>query len=166
MRGATAGPSMRLTELLDESHILTGVNVRTRDELFRLLVDHLVELHPDLDADLVLERLIDREHQASTALTDRVALPHTMIPGLETTIVLLAVLAKPLDYDGNGRRAVRLAFLLLSPADRPTVHIRVLSRIARLCSRQDVVDQLVEAPSPARAHALLVDAEQRLEAGR
>ena len=152
---------MRLSELLSPQDFLTGVEATTKEALFDLLVDALVARHPELDARLVLRRLHAREQQASTGIGSAVALPHAMMPEIEDNILLACTLRQPLDYDDEGRGPVRVVFVLLSPADRPGMHIKILARIARLCNESGFVDALSAAPDPAGAYAVLRRFEAR-----
>ena len=71
------------------------------------------------------------------------------------------VAAEPIPYDSIDGDPVRLFFLIVGPESSAGLHVKILSRIARLVRRDTVRQQLVEAKTPDELYHLLVDAEAR-----
>jgi two-component system sensor histidine kinase KdpD len=85
------------------------------------------------------EALAERERQGSTFLGEEVALPHARLPGLRDAVVGVGVAVQGVREPSTGR-SIRIMFLLLSPAEPPEVHVRLLSRISKL-ARNDLLRQ-------------------------
>ncbi|NUN15161.1 MAG: PTS sugar transporter subunit IIA [Myxococcales bacterium] len=153
---------MRLLDGLQKSHVLTQLKVDSKRALFEHVAPLVCRSRPELSSDLVLERLWERESQASTAIGPDVAIPHAMVPGLTENVLWICSLADPLDYDNNGESFVQLVFVLLSPADRPGMHIKTLARIARMCSQSGFIAKITAARTPDQAYRCIEEADERL----
>jgi mannitol/fructose-specific phosphotransferase system IIA component (Ntr-type) len=75
--------------------------------------------------------------------------------------MVAGVTPSPVPFDAIDGEPVRLFFLIVGPEASAGLHVKILSRIARLVRREPVRRQLLEA---ADAHAfchVLLDAEAR-----
>ena len=129
---------------LGSHRVLRDVRVTNKYDLFDALVDPVAQIHPELDLNDVMQRLVDREQDASTAFGKGVAMPHALIPGLQQEVLVSAILEQPFDYDGDGNTHIEVAFMLLSPADAPEQHLTSLSRLAWACRKDGFVGDFVQ----------------------
>lgn len=81
--------------------------------------------------DALVGLLEARERQQSTLLTEGVAFPHAIAPGMPRTLVGAARFSTPLPYQPD-RPPIRLCFVLFGDSGTPWVHVRTLARLARL----------------------------------
>ncbi len=127
-----------LSSAVGRGAVLRGVTAANASEV----VEHLVRAVPDLEADeraLVLERVLDRERLASTALGHGVALPHPRAPVaglLADPVVVVAHLRRPVDWAALDGVPVHTALLLLSPS--APVHLQLLSRVSHALKQPGV----------------------------
>lgn len=150
---------MRLLDGLQKNQVLTQLKVDSKRTLFEHIAPLMCHGHPELSSDLVLERLLERENQASTAIGPNVAIPHAMVPGLTENVLWICSLANALDYDNDGESFVQLVFVLLSPADRPGMHIKTLARIAKMCSQPGFISKITLAETPELAYRCIEEAD-------
>ena len=125
----------------------------------RELLDVSIRQNPELNREIVLKRLMQRESTMTTYLGGGVALPHVRIKQLKRRYVL-AIGRSPVGirYDGlKENEDIQLIILLLAD-ESARDYLQVLSAIARLIKDREFVDKLVFAPSAD-------DAFQRLFAG-
>jgi Kef-type K+ transport system membrane component KefB/mannitol/fructose-specific phosphotransferase system IIA component (Ntr-type)/nucleotide-binding universal stress UspA family protein len=96
------------------------------------------------------ELLEGAEARFSSEIVPGVALPHTRLPGLPRSILLLGI-----SDDGvrlpHGTRPARLLVLLVSPAERAEEHLRALASIARLLADPAQTGSLLERHAPGSA---------------
>jgi len=71
------------------------------------------------------------------------------------------VSAEPVPYDSIDGEPVRLFFMIVGPESSAGLHVKLLSRIARLVRRDGVRKQLVESRTPDEFYRTLVEAEER-----
>ncbi len=95
----------------------------------------LVPLPPEVDRDLLLRMLLQREELASTGIGGGIAIPHPRYPLKELKrkeVISTCLLNKEIDFGSIDGIPVFVLFLMLSPEIR--VHLRYLSKLS-LCLR-------------------------------
>lgn len=137
---------MRLRDHLRADLVLADLDASDRASALARVADHLAEHERALERDAVREALMAREEAHSTAMGHELALPHATLPGLDSTLLGVALSRRPIPWDTDGETA-RLLFVLLSPPGAETTHIRLLARICRLVRVPGVTDDLLEADS-------------------
>lgn len=106
--------------------------------------------HTNLESDLVLKALIEREELGSTSVGNAFAIPHCKLGNLDAIVIALARLKDGVDFGNSGKHdPVRFFFVVLSPPDQPTEHLQVLSQIARILKNAELREELLNAPEPA-----------------
>jgi mannitol/fructose-specific phosphotransferase system IIA component (Ntr-type) len=93
----------------------------------------------------VLEDLLARESQGSTALGRGVALPHAKTVGAEQPVLAFGRYSKGVDFHSLDGEPVYLVFLFLSPRNRPGFHLRVLAALNRFLREKKNRQALIEA---------------------
>ncbi|MFN8543224.1 MAG: PTS sugar transporter subunit IIA [Candidatus Binatia bacterium] len=121
----------------------------------------LIELLADARAvprdavDAAVRAVTDREAVESTALLDvGSGVPHARLPGLDHTVVALAVASDGL-YEAVPTVPIRIVALVLSPPTAVDDHLRMLAGIATLLRSPALRAALVGAPDAATALSVL-----------
>jgi len=151
-----------LTTALRPEHIVTMRGVRDRADLFRRLVALAAAAIPELDGSALHDSLVAREGDAGTSLGDGVAVPHGTVAGLSTTSLFLVRLPDGVDYGAVDGRPVHLCFFAVTPAVRDGRHLKLLARIAQLCSHPAVCRRIREAPDAAAVLAVISETMQSI----
>ncbi len=97
----------------------------------------LLILPPELDRDLLLKMLLQREELASTGVGRGIAIPHPRSPLKELNgeeIISTFFLEREIDFGSLDRMPVFVMFLMLSPEIR--LHLRYLSKLS-FCLKDD-----------------------------
>jgi mannitol/fructose-specific phosphotransferase system IIA component (Ntr-type) len=128
--------------LLEPRAVLVLGGRPDKQELMRLLVERLVELHPDLDGAAILRRLLRREEEASTFLESGVGFPHARIRGLSGPLAAMAVCP-----EAAGEGSPRVTLLLLLLEERPDQALQLLAAAARVFRSPKSIDTLAHATS-------------------
>ncbi|MFP3948259.1 MAG: cation:proton antiporter [Gemmatimonadota bacterium] len=111
------------------------------EELFReTLLDD-----PDLAAK-ALERTVAAEREFTSEVSPGVALPHALVPGLESPLLFLGISRSGLDFPGASE-PIHVVFAILSPPEDRQAHLRVLSDLARTFRSVDRPEALAQARS-------------------
>jgi PTS system nitrogen regulatory IIA component len=66
-----------------------------------------------------------------------------------------------LDFGALDSEPVDLLFLLLSPPDAQNLHLRLLARLSRIFSSQNLLERLRRAPGPKEVLRLLREEDAR-----
>lgn len=156
----SAKDRMHLTKHLEPSHVLTGVEAVDRADLFRRMAgamatpDYLAR-NPRLPAARILEAISRREAERSTAIGNQMALPHARVAEAETLGLVIATLARPVDFDGE---PVSLVMMVLAPASSPTLSLQVMASLSRCFLDDGRRARLLACRSAEEARRVLADA--------
>ncbi len=154
-------PTLTLEEVLPPERVLLGVEAANLEGA----IARMLRCIPPgvLPATMPIERLerslLDRERSLSSYIGHGIAIPHARIEGLSGALVAFARIRGGVLVQGRHERA-RMAFLLLTPAENPRLHIRLLSRIAALVESEYVMERLDEAEQPWQVIEALSAAER------
>lgn len=155
---------MKLSDILVEAHVIAELEATDKPGVLQEIAGHLVRQRPELGLDLtqVLAALIDRERTGSTGVGQGVAIPHARIPNLPQLYSVFARSKAGLAFDAIDQQPVSLFFLLLVPESAAGVHLKALSRIARLLKNDDFRRQLLDLPDAKALYRALVDEDAKV----
>ena len=157
-RPAPAAPP-RLSALLAEPAVLLPGPV-DKGELLTRLVTAVAGSPPAFDVAEVLRRIERREAEASTFLSEGIALPHVRVPGLKAARVGLALPHG--EPPGAGLSGIEAVFLFLCPEENPDLCLGLLAQAARLFRDPTSRSALQKAASATEALQVI----REWEAGR
>jgi mannitol/fructose-specific phosphotransferase system IIA component (Ntr-type) len=123
---------MRLTEILKPQNVKTPLVAENKIDAITELVDLLYANGEITDAKKVLDSVLDREATRSTGIGNGLAIPHGKSTGSADLVMAIGKPAQPIDFQAVDGRPVTIMWLLSSPPDKTTTHIRALARISRL----------------------------------
>jgi mannitol/fructose-specific phosphotransferase system IIA component (Ntr-type) len=113
-------------------------------------------------AELIREKLLERERLHPTVMGSGLAIPHATVPGLAAPVIGVALTGgRDVVFGSMGQDPVRLFFILLSPPGHEREHVKLLARICRLVRHEGFLRDLEAAREPAGAMDLIesIDAQ-------
>jgi PTS system nitrogen regulatory IIA component len=149
-----------LTELLSPDRVLVPLPAGDRHAAIAALTRRLAE-RAGAGYDEVLAAVLERESVLSTGIGFGVAIPHARSAAVRELTMVAGVSRSPVPFDAIDGEPVRLFFLIVGPEASAGLHVKILSRIARLVRRDAVRQQLLEATSADAFYNVLLDAEAR-----
>jgi nitrogen PTS system EIIA component len=129
-----------IADVISPEGVLFDLKSASKRQVLQELADRAAAL-THIDAERLLEALMERERLGTTGVGDGIAIPHAKVAGLDRVVGLFARLDRPVDFDALDDRPVDLVFLLLAPEGTGAEHLKALARVARclrdagLCSR-------------------------------
>lgn len=96
-------------------------------------------------ADSIEKAVLEREAVLSTGIGFGVAIPHGRIPTVGDLTVAAGLSATPIPFDALDGEPVRIFFLLVGPERAAGLHVKALSRIARLARSETLRARLLAA---------------------
>jgi fructose-specific phosphotransferase system IIA component len=140
---------MRISDILTEDLIVTGLEGNSKDDIIDRMVD-LVGTSPKvLDLEKVRKAIFERERIMSTGVGNGFAIPHGKTDAVSDIVAGFAVTERPIDYESLDEKPVRLVFLLVGKDNLVGPHIKLLSRISRLMNKEEFRRKLLEQATPA-----------------
>jgi mannitol/fructose-specific phosphotransferase system IIA component (Ntr-type) len=152
--------ALLLTELLTPDRIRVPISAGDKPGALRELVEFLAA-GTGASPDDILPAVMERERVLSTGIGYGIAIPHAKTAAVSQLHLVAGSHPEGVPFEALDGQPVRLFFLLVGPESAAGQHVKALSRIARLVRREAVRGALLEAPSPAAFHQVLVDAEER-----
>ena len=161
---AETGPRIpRVADLIAPENASIEVPGGARDEVIRAFVER-VQFPESVSADLVCERVLERERLFSTALSGGVALLHTARsrPRVLQAHDLVAIgrVAAPVAFGALDGSATDLLILLLGRSERD--QLALLAKVTRLCQEPGFLAALRAATGAARVVDLVRETAGRL----
>jgi two-component system sensor histidine kinase KdpD len=151
--GSTASGRVRISDLLAPGAIAFFEEPIAKRELLRLLVDLLGGRQERMASEDILRLLERREQEASTFLSEGIALPHVRIPDLALPRLALGLLRSGLSDAGSG--SIEQAFLFLCPDRRPEGCLQLLATAARMFRQADLRAELRRATTSQQVLAAI-----------
>jgi excisionase family DNA binding protein len=150
-----------IAPLLQPENVWFGVSAESRDELLAFFAREAA-LDAHVDRDQLYRSIRDREATCSTAVLESAAFPHPADPRpfrFSRKRVLLAVLAKPLDFlDPHGHRPRVVAPILARSIQG---QLLAFSRAIKLFADPALIDRLAAAGTAEEAIARIAAAEKQ-----
>jgi PTS system nitrogen regulatory IIA component len=146
---------MDIGDWLDRDGIAYRASASNKRQALAIAAD-LAARSFGLDAEKVLEALLDREQGGSTGVGQGVAVPHARAPGLDQMRGVFVRLDAPIDFGAVDDQPVDLMFVLLAPEDAKAEHLQALAKISRALRKPELRSHLRAARTQDALHALLV----------
>ena len=132
---------MFLSNIIDQSHVLSCSNVTSKKRLFQEISFKLEEMY-SLNKDYVLGALQEREKLGPTGMGQGVAIPHARIEGINNIRGLFIKLDKPIDFDSIDKQPVDLIFAIIAPKNDGVDHLKALAKVSRVLRDPDIRTKL------------------------
>ncbi len=126
---------MRLGNLIKKELIIKETKAKSRDEIIKEVVQFLKRKDLINNEKELIQKLIEREDQATTAVADGIAIPHCKSRSLEEPLIALAVSREGVDFNSTNKKPTYIFFFLITPENQPTKHLQVLALIAHLAKK-------------------------------
>ena len=139
---------MKIMDVLVKDVVILDLASQTKEEVLREMSLALSKAEPSIDADRLLQLLIEREGLQSTGIGEGVAIPHGKMPGLDRLMASFARSRPGVDFASMDGRPTKLFFLLVVPEHAGGQHVKALARISRFF-RDAVFRQCLEEADSA-----------------
>lgn len=140
--------------LARDAIVLRGGASSKRQALFAVAESAAAAL--GLEADRVMDALLEREALGATGLGSGVAVPHARIEGLDRVRGVFVRLDTPVAYGAVDDRPVDLILALFAPPSGGAEHLRALAAVSRALRAPELREQLRQARTVDAVRALFV----------
>src|SRR5215208_4546122 len=108
-----------------------------------------------VDAQKLLDTLLDREKLGSTGIGEGVAIPHGKVPGLPGLMASFGRAVQGIDFRAIDGRPTHLFFALFAPENSAGAHLKALARISRIFKNPAFRDAIMKAKDAAEIYRLI-----------
>ena len=145
-----------LEGILDPDRVLCDTPARSKKHALDLLSETLATGGEPLQKLEIFDCLVSRERLGSTAIGCAVAIPHARVDKLVSLRAAFVRLAEPVAFDAADGKPVRFLFGLLVPAGDEEKHLRLLSTISQMLSKDQFLDSIDEAKDADELYEILI----------
>ncbi|EOL46400.1 fructose PTS transporter subunit IIA [Enterococcus caccae] len=136
--------------LVSAQHVFIEVALDTKTSALQFLAESARKLQLTTDSSAVLTSFNDREKEGSTGMMDGFAIPHAKNPTIKEASVLIVKAKKPIEWDSlDGQLTEVIIALLIPEHEAGTIHLKLLSKVARLLMKTEFKQQLKHLESSA-----------------
>jgi len=148
---------MKIVEFLRPDAVIASLSGQTGQAALAELCRPLAEAHK-VEAQRLLETLLEREKLGSTGIGEGVAIPHGKVPGLPGLVATFGRSTQGIDFRAIDGRPTHLFFTLFAPENSAGAHLKALARISRIFKNATFREALMRA-GPADELYRLIETE-------
>jgi mannitol/fructose-specific phosphotransferase system IIA component (Ntr-type) len=145
---------MLLCDVFDKQLIKPNLESKTKEGVFRELVEAVTAAYPALDRDISLRAIQDRENKLNTSVAPGVAVPHGYYPGEDGIFGALGFSESGINYGAADEKPVHCVFLIIMGDASREKHLSVLNRVMSLINSNGL-ELLRKAGGPEEIHRIL-----------
>jgi amino acid transporter/mannitol/fructose-specific phosphotransferase system IIA component (Ntr-type)/nucleotide-binding universal stress UspA family protein len=141
--------SDNILDYVPDGAVEAKLQLRQKSAVFSHFAQRFSKIAPEVSHKTILDAFHERERIQNTSVGRGVALPHASVPELAASMLGVFVLEKAVDYEAPDGCPVDVLFATIGPpADRNT-HLKLLSGVARMTLKTDLLARLREADGPS-----------------
>ena len=138
---------MKILDILSMDSIVPELKGKSKKQVLEELIEALTQTRPQVDRELLMKVLLERERLGSTGIGDGIAIPHGKLRDLDQLVLAFGRSIQGVDFESMDGKPVHLFFLLVAPETCSGIHLRALARIARLLKNGTVRKKLGKVDS-------------------
>lgn len=147
---------MKLSEILPQQHILLDLRASDRWHVMEELLDHLIAAgdFPAEWREEVAQGLHQRESLVSTGVGGGVAIPHAFSESINDVVAVFGRSIPGIDFEAQDQELVHFVVLFISPRWSYQKHLQALGAIARMFTKPETRDAMMQARDVEELFAL------------
>ena len=122
---------MKLMDILEKDAVILDLGNRDKREVLAEMAAGVAKVQPQIDAEELLDVLLEREKLQSTGIGDGVAIPHGKLAGLDRLVASFARSSTGVDFESIDGQPTHHIFLLVVPEHSGGKYLKALARISR-----------------------------------
>ncbi|MCK6457901.1 MAG: PTS sugar transporter subunit IIA [Phycisphaerae bacterium] len=150
---------LRLSDYLDPALIKVPLASRAKLDVITELVDLLCANGRATDRQRLLDAVLARERQRTTAVGRGLAIPHAKCDACDRLVIAIGRTVEPLEFDAIDGKPVHLVVLMTSPLEQASVQIQMLAKLSRLVTNEVALRAILDANSADALRRAIVEHE-------
>lgn len=150
---------MKICEVLQPETILADMKALDKKDVLEELVDSVASV-ADIDRKELVRVLMDRERLGSTGIGGGIAIPHGKLKNLQSLILGLGLSRRGVNFDSIDNRPAHIFFLLITPEDSTSLHLKILARISKMLKDDVFKEKLMNANNTNEIFNILKDEDE------
>ncbi|MER3446484.1 MAG: PTS fructose transporter subunit IIA [Candidatus Dadabacteria bacterium] len=152
---------MKLADVLKKECVISNLHSKTKPEVIKEISEHVASSYSNINAQRLVDVLMEREKLCSTAVDAGVAIPHGKLSGLGNIITAFGRSLEGIDFESLDGKPTHLFILLVAPENSAGAHLKLLARISRIFKDPDFRSRIMEAKSQSEIYEIIVEEDER-----
>ncbi|HUK65930.1 MAG TPA: PTS sugar transporter subunit IIA [Anaeromyxobacteraceae bacterium] len=145
---------MKIVEFLEASAVVDDLVGNSPQAVLGELTRPLAGRH-QMDAQRLLETLLEREKLGSTGIGEGVAIPHGKVQGLPLIMASFGRSKAGVDFKAIDGKPTHLFFTLFAPENSAGAHLKALARISRIFKSPAFRESILKAKDAPEIYRLI-----------
>jgi len=145
--------NMNIESILSPERTRANVAATSRKKALEEVANLIHQSMPELPADELFAKLIERERLGTTAVGHGIAIPHCRLEECSSITGALFQFPEGIDFDAFDNEPVQILFVLLVPSAEVDEHLKVLAMLAERLEDESFRKALKSARTDAELHA-------------
>jgi PTS system nitrogen regulatory IIA component len=145
---------MKIVEFLRPEAVIASLSGQTSQAVLGELCRPLAAA-ARMDAQKLLDTLVEREKLGSTGIGEGVAIPHGKVPGLPALVASFGRSERGVDFRAIDGKPTFLFFSLFAPENSAGAHLKALARISRIFKNPAFRDAILKAGGADEIYRLI-----------
>ncbi len=133
----------RFDELIESAVILDFDKSVSKEEFFHTIADKVC-VNININCEYFYNKLLEREAESSTVLTDSLAIPHIIIEGEKKFNILLARCKEGIYFNDEAQK-INTVFVITGTRDERNFHLQALAAIAQIVQNSNFEKKWLKA---------------------
>lgn len=152
---------LSIFKLISPKCVFINPDVTNKTELLLLMAEALSNELGIVDSDILYKDVIKRESMSVTSLGYGCAIPHALSAAVSRTAICAAVKPGGINYNAPDEEPVSIIIMMVGPKSGTSIHLKLLSRLARFLHDIEFRNQLKEAETPDDFLRILKNEEEK-----
>ncbi len=122
---------MKLSDLIKDDNIIE-IKANNKEGVLKDFVNYISKLNLPINKDELYQKLLDREKMETTAIENNIAIPHCKIDKIKEPLLFIGISYKGVYFSPNKNDLTKIFFFVISPADSPALHLKILASVAKI----------------------------------
>ena len=150
---------MKILEALDRKAIISDLAANNKSDTLKELTVPLAKAN-ELDVDMLVKVLAEREKLGSTGIGGGVAIPHGKLKDLNAITLGFGRSRQGVAFDSIDGKPTHIFFLLLTPDNSTGLHLKMLARISRLLKQEPFKEKLLRAETGDELYQIIAGEDE------
>ncbi len=152
---------IKIVDALKKETVIPYLQSKTKPEVIKEISECVASLYSNINAERLIEILMEREKLCSTAVDSGVAIPHGKLSGLSNIIAAFGRSVEGIDFESLDGKSSHFFILLIAPENSSGAHLKLLSRISRLFKDDEFRSRIMEAKSQDEIYEIITEEDER-----
>ncbi len=150
---------MKISDVLHKETIICSLTAHDKQGVISEFGGKLAQFSGIAPSEIT-KVLMEREGMGSTGIGSGIGIPHGKVEGLNEPLMAFGLSSKGVDFESLDGKPVHIFFVLLTPENAPSLHLKLLAGISKILRNEPFRHRLMAASCADEISNILRDEEE------